>query len=166
MEKCEFVLRIEDEECICNKAHHNLFNFGNYGKNKASDMFISYYYFNDEIDDQDYELFLNPWTVHEKYNNYTNEECLCCKIKLLKLNTYTCDDCGCYICGNCFIQGRYSDIKYCYNCRKFGYEKNIWFYTSYHQSKSVTKSIEIIKNAEWYYKDTGDYDWGMASWYY
>jgi hypothetical protein len=91
------------------------------------------------------------WCTYSK-NKYLQSynECFCCKQKLYITNNSNdfirCADCNSILCRHCFIQGRYNDITYCYDCRKFSIHKNQQFYF------------------------TGEYcprdDWELASFYY
>ena len=75
------------------------------------------------------------WCTYSK-NKHLNiyNECFCCKEKLYISNNsdnnefIRCADCNSILCRNCFIQGRYNDITYCYDCRKFSIHKNQHFY--------------------------------------
>jgi hypothetical protein len=83
-----------------------------------------------------------------KHLNVYNE-CFCCKSHIYMKNIIRCCDCNSTLCINCFVQGRYTDFEdgtFCYDCRKFGFYKNINYYRD-----------EI--------KDPHD-DWQNVSWYY
>lgn len=118
---------------------------------------------NEDEDDEEYVYEWRPWTYHEQINPWTDNFCLCCEKRLLRLNVYQCSDCFCYLCGNCFIVGRYSCAydpsdpeteKYCWSCRSFGKEKNIWFYAGRKFRESYLYGFSTLE--EWiskYYFD-------------
>ena len=156
---CEIYLN-ETKQCCCEHAYHNLWEFG-----QRHPIEIPIWWTNHKYPKEDNELYLNTDEYHEKYNKYTNELCLCCETKLLELNTYRCSDCGCFLCGKCFLRGRYCDkeAQYCYSCRRFGYNKNclfrnlFYYHTTYSTIEEYEKAypLRILRN-----------DWMNASWYY
>lgn len=163
--KCVFYLRNDIENCCCAIACHNCFDFGFY-----HDIFVDIY-----IDNDTY-IKINTCALHETYNKSIGEKCLCCEKDLFQLNNYNCSECGCFLCNQCFLRGRYSDedAQYCYNCRKFGSEKNSYYWTNnilakYSKYPHIAKKFNnnVCKNIhEWFDLYDSEDDWMSASWYY
>jgi len=121
----------------------------------------------DESDDPDDILIDESLVPDESFSYFTNcscdycrhikcviddvfEICLCCETKIYFPQDLIvrCDECNCTLCKNCYIHGRYHEVKYCYNCRKFSVHKNINYYFP---------NDEIFNAYD---------DWMFASWYY
>lgn len=164
---CKFYLDDSHTDCCCSVVYHNLFKFGEDAIHNKSIRYV------DISPDEGIEVSPDEQEIYnEKYNKYTGEVCLCCDAKLLELNTHRCSECGCFLCVNCTIRGRYGrsacfdeDIEeYCYNCRRFGFEKNCLFWNTFHYREHTFFSIaeyEIIYTAGLLYED-----WLKASYYY
>lgn len=148
---CNVSLRTSEERCICHKASHNIFRFGK--ESRSAD-----------IDTGDGYEVINPDLFDEVKNPFTGETCLCCDAKLVKYGINNCDTCGCFLCHRCFVHGRYGDEILCFNCRRFGLRKNIYY------QLGLTLSRSSEKNNEWYMNDIyfggSCEDWQDASWYY
>lgn len=126
---------------------------------------------NEDEDDDGYVYVWKPWDFHEQINPWTDNYCLCCEKRLLRLNVYQCSDCFCYLCGNCFIVGRYSASyspsdsdteKYCWSCRSFGKEKNIWFQAGRKFRDSYLYGFTTLEEwiSKYYFSGSNDMDTG------
>lgn len=108
--------------------HHKLFNNitceeilvdNNEYKTSLEQISKGKYYFDDCACD-----YCN-YVKNVEENNY--ETCYCCKSKIYTRDVFTCNDCGSKLCVNCnYIS--YSCDYYCYECRKFGDDKNAHVY--------------------------------------
>lgn len=158
-----------DPNCVCEIATHCGWNFG------RNEHFINPQYNYEQIalehlysfeennfsdcedleKDQTNSYFINCdctyCVITSNTINDKHELCFCCdkKIYLPQKHILHCYDCNSILCGNCRIQGRYSDEEefFCFNCRRFS----------------------VHKNAEYYFKYEGfdmTDDWMFASWYY
>ncbi len=68
------------------------------------------------------------------------ETCYCCKDKIFTRDVFDCYDCGSKVCINCHYISYGCDY-YCYECRKFGDNKNAHAYS---------KTYEYDREEDWY----------------
>ena len=167
---CKFYLTDSyTDECCCAKAYHASYKFGEGAKKGRKPIYI------DNSPDEDIEVSPDEQDhYNEKYNKYTGESCLCCNTQLLELNTHHCSECGCFLCASCTIRGKfgmdsyyieYEGVEeYCYNCRRFGFEKNCLFWNTFYDTKYIFFSIEEYETVcgSYYLYD----DWYNAACYY
>lgn len=151
------------KRCPCDGANENGFWFGDTvgefsvakkgrpweTEDSYKDHITSTCYFNNNESDIDDIKLIHHWEYDSEFNKWTGESCLCCETQLLEKNSFNCMDCGCYLCGNCFIHGRHFDWGnlLCFNCRKFGHNKNI----EYWSKTSVYNAYDDWWKATWDY---------------
>jgi hypothetical protein len=76
------------------------------------------------------------------------ERCLCCDAQVPPDLVEWCTECNCVLCDRCCVRGRYYDTKFCFCCRRFGFEKNVQFFFPRFEKMSPEE------------------DWMAAAWYY
>lgn len=167
---CNFALK-NSNGCICKNSSHGSWDFGYRWSKDNLIQFDDVNYidkYEDEHSDEHYKYFLNVSNVNNEKNYYINcdcnyciysknkeldnfNECFCCKQKLYIKELMHCSDCNSILCPNCIIQGRYADFEegtFCYDCRKFGLYKNMYYFTGGHAYLN------------------GDEQWEKATWHY
>lgn len=163
-----FELRKKEDGCICDKASHYAIPFGfgwpTYGLQ--------------EVDGTEWETTV----FHPIYNPLVGV-CLCCETSVYSLNEVVCDDCGCRLCSKCYCCGKYGDTKYCYMCRRFGYQKNEYFWKDVFNNMIRTERQKAMKENHMWFLDYLRYypeqtldewcsaydswkDWLNGAWYY
>lgn len=161
----------DDVNCIdisydcCNVPHYKLFN-------KQNSLLTDEDLYKLTYNEEEYKLYKSIENTEQKYFKgckcdycfyKSNLEldiyntCFCCKKKVYTNDIGECSDCGSILCYKCYVRGRYHDKEdgtFCYECRKFGFNKNSKFY---YNEKLTYRDSKII---------TRDDDWDKASWYY